>query len=468
MEKQRIKTLSFSLLNLLFVFTSCVKESSFETDIKADANSRLEVRTRSGAGVETGTVAYPVQIYVFDNADNSCATVASIQSAETPATLHLLEGTYTVCAVAGADAGKYQFPAKEEADKGYVLKLKDGLQHSDLMTALNTVKLTDGEENTLTLALKRRVMQLQEVVINNVPSATTAVSVTVAPLYEGITLAGDYSGENGSFTVDLLKQAGTKTWKSTDSTYLLAASGGATVSVKMTGESGMKSYSYACADELKANYKIRIAGTYIDKVGVNLIGTLTGEDWAGEHRIVFNFDENGSSSTGGGESNAGEDTGGGSSGDSGTTAPEVIEGVAPQAGSVYNGAYVMRSVKNADNTVAVTLLAPKMAFDSGAEFNPADQASVKENVDRLMPAICLPGIDGWRLPTYEEMGYIRSNRASISKGLEKISGADTFSMVTYFCEDSGTVHGYNLETGSQVSVPNVIRFRAVVTLTFSN
>jgi hypothetical protein len=465
MEKQTIRNLIFLLLSLLFVLTSCVKEYSPITDIKADANSTLEIRTRSGAGVDPGTVAYPVQIYVFNNADNSCATVASIQSAETPVVLRLLEGTYTVCAVAGADAAKYQLPTEEEATKEHVLKLKDGLQHGDLMTAQNTVTLTDGEENTLTLALKRRVMQLQEVVVNNVPSATTAVSVTITPLYEGITLAGDYAGENGSFTVDLVKQAATKTWTNTDSTYLLAAAGGATVSVKMTSESGTRSYSYACADELKANYKVRIAGTYTDKVGVSLTGTLTGEEWAGEHRIVFNFDDNGSVATEGGEEKTGEDTGGDNGGN---TATAVIEGTAPQAGSAYGGAYVMRSVKNADNTVTVTLLTPKIALDSSVEFSTADQTIIKTHVDQLLPSICASGSNGWRLPVYEEMEYMKANRPTISDGLKKISGAETISLVTYLYEDNGTIYGYDLEKGSRVSVPSVIRFRAVATLTFTD
>ena len=156
--------------------------------------------------------------------------------------------------------------------------------------------LAYGEENTLTLSLERKVMMLESVTINNVPSSVTAVAVSVSPLYENIKLDGSYSGEKGEYIADLVREGESNVWKSTGAVYLLEAAGAATVKVSFTANDKIHSYSYLCPQELKANYKVNISGTYRGD-GVELNGSITGVEWAGTTNVTFEFDETGESET---------------------------------------------------------------------------------------------------------------------------------------------------------------------------
>jgi len=77
----------------------------------------------------------------------------------------------------------------------------------------------------------------------------------------------------------------------------------ASVSVNITIGGTTKTYTYSTSDQLEAAYKINIDGTYTEAVGVNLTGTITGATWLGERTISFEFDENGSSTSGNNDNN---------------------------------------------------------------------------------------------------------------------------------------------------------------------
>ena len=82
------------------------------------------------------------------------------------------------------------------------------------MTASATVTLMDGEANTVTLGMERRTMLLQSVVMKKIPMAATAVSVSVAPLWQSLTAGCDYAGSGGSYSLALEKQSDGMTWQS--------------------------------------------------------------------------------------------------------------------------------------------------------------------------------------------------------------------------------------------------------------
>ena len=56
-------------------------------------------------------------------------------------------------------------------------------------------------------------MLLQDVTIKKVPSAATAVTVTIAPLFQNITVNGSFCGTDGSQTISLTKQSDGRTWQ---------------------------------------------------------------------------------------------------------------------------------------------------------------------------------------------------------------------------------------------------------------
>ena len=160
--------------------------------------------------------------------------------------------------------------------------LKDGKTHGDLMAAQATATLVDGGTNTVTLGMTRKTMLIQSVVVKKVPTAATAVSVTIAPLWQALTVSGTFSGVSGSQTIALTKQSDGRTWilaGESGEHVLPPSSQPASVSVNITIGGATKTYTYSCSDQLEAGYKINIDGTYTEAVGVNLTGTIT-DGWA--------------------------------------------------------------------------------------------------------------------------------------------------------------------------------------------
>ena len=402
MKKQN-KIIALATIVALAV-TSCSKEVIMEETSKQEPNSTLNIRTRIGdeALQENGPkVSYPVNIYIF-NTEGQCSEYLQITDESTDISVELLEGTYNVYAIAGADATTYELPTKEEATTESQIKLI-GEKHGDLMTAENMVSLADGGENTLTLTLQRKVMLIQDIAIKNVPTYIKAVTVTIAPLYESLLINGSYAEEAGPQEITLTEEENTKVWKNAEGMYLLPpTSGSATITVNMTdNENQIKSYSYTCSDELKANYKIKINGTYSERIGVELSGTITGAEWAGEEEITFDFDETGS------EPIAPDD----STKDDGEDNPTISE-TAPAVGSFYQDKYYVLKSESSNGKTNVTLMTTEEADNViDREISvPNDQDAVRTAVDAAIAKLTADSdIKGWRLPTIEEMDYISEN-----------------------------------------------------------
>ncbi len=409
----------------------------------ANADCTLQVRTRAEATDES-KISYPVYVYVL-SADGVCVEEAVIGSSETQTEMKLPAGTYNVCAIGGAVDSDYDIPSKENASAESVIRLKEGKSHGDLMYAHSAVTLASKENNTLTLPLKRRVMLLQEVVIDNVPMDVTAVTVTIAPIYEGLRIDGNYSGAGGSHTVILDKEGVDGVWRSTSETYLLEAVTGATVKVQLTDAEGTKSYSYSLADELQANYKIRIKGTYVSQSGVSLTGIISGDVWAGERVITFDMsDENE-----GKNPSVGGDT--------------PIVGDAPAAGTMYNGCYVLSNESQADGSVKVVLMSAKHTF--GLVFTEDDENSVETAVASALKEFATDGISGWRLPAYEEIIRVNDNYKNINIVLSAAGGNNITPGLSYFYRKAdGGIFAY-CATGAADFNKNT-RLRAFSTVIF--
>ena len=461
----------FKFLSLLFIavtFSSCEKYNGVDEDFEnKEANSTLVIRTRAAqvVGAESeAKVSYPVNVYVFDDADR-CVAVMAITSDADELSLNLPEGGYDVYAVAGADAGAYDLPTKENATKESVVALKDGHGHGDIMTANNTVTLAYGEENKLTLTLERKVMMIETVTINNVPSNVTAVSVSVSPLYENILLNGSYSGERGEYTVNLTEEGESNIWKNEDVAYLLEAVGTATVKVSFTAGDKIHSYSYLCPEELKANYKVNISGTYTED-DIKMTGSITGATWEGTKNVTFEFNESGSSETTVVPDDGEDDSG-----------QPVVSEDAPKVGTLYKNCYVLRVVPQGAETV-VTLMSIKDA--KGLVFDEEKQESVREAVNTGIAELATYSeIEAdWRLATMEEMEYIADNIETIGDTFYDLRGQspnwsnlifDTNSF--YFENDEGNIETYNPSTEKVFPVAsesNSSILRAFATVTFKN
>ena len=402
----------------------------------AAKNALLQVTTRGTGDADAATVAYPVQVYVFQN--DICRAVQTIGDEGQTLNIALTEGTYSVYAIGGASSTDYSLPTKDDATTTTALTLKDGKALTDLMAATATATLVDGGTNTVTLGLARKVMMIQDIEIKKIPTAATAVSVTFAPLWQNITVGANYAGTTGSSTIALAKQSDGRTWKNTASAYLLPPSSQpASVSVNITIGGTTKTYTYSTSDQLEAGYKINIDGTYTEAVGVALTGTITGATWLGERTISFTFDENGANGT------------------NGTNEPDPNNNTAatdyPAAGSTYQGCYVLAAdVADDGQSAELTLMSPSETVCVGTE------AAVTAALATLGTA----AVSGWELPTKSQMQLVEAKLLSDDASL---SGA------FYLFRKSDNGIGYHKLGGtSWATVPNTTtayRLRPVALVT---
>ena len=411
------------------VLTAC--EKSIVDEELQTPNATLQVTTR---GTNDAVVAYPVQVYVFQN--DICRAVQTIGDEGQTLNIALTEGTYSVYAIGGASSTDYNLPTKDDATTTTALTLKDGKALTDLMAATATATLVDGGTNTVTLGLARKVMMIQDIEIKKIPTAATAVSVTFAPLWQSLTVGGGFATATASTTIALAKQSDGRTWKNTASAYLLPpGSQPASVSVNITIGGTTKTYTYSTSDQLEAGYKINIDGTYTEAVGVALTGTITGATWLGERTISFSFNE--SSVVGG--TTADND-------DNNNAATDY-----PAAGSTYQGCYVLAAdVADDGQSAELTLMSPSETVCVGTE------AAVTAALATLGTA----AVSGWELPTKSQMQLVEAKLLSDDASL---SGA------FYLFRKSDNGIGYHKLGGtSWATVPNTTtayRLRPVALVT---
>lgn len=377
---------------------------------------------------DEATIIYPVTVYVF--LGEECQAVQTTGDEGQTLNIALTEGTYSVYAVGGASTEDYELPSATNALTTSAIALKEGHEHSDLMTAKANVVLADGEANTVTLGMERSTMLLQSVVVKKIPTAATAVSVTISPLWQSLTVDGNYRGTDGSYSLSLEKQSDGRTWQSTETAYLLPPSSSpASITVRITTPIGTRSYTYSTSNELEAGYKISIEGTYTEAVGVTLSGTISGAAWKGERTISFEFDENGSSA-------ADDGNNGGDNGNNYT--PGNAEDF-PAVGSTYQGCYVLKSII-ADNSQSaeLTLLSPNETT-IGKAYNDASFIGHPEVLEALIDdkiaEADAEGISDWRLPTYDELNTIYNSLDAINEAFE----SDVSTSGKYLYDAGGTV-----------------------------
>ena len=367
------------------LLTACEKELDEIVENGGDGqvkNSVLQVRTRGASPGEEASITYPVQVYVFQGDD--CKAVQTIGDEGQTLNIPLVEGTYSVYAVGGAGSTEYNLPTKDNATTTTALTLKEGRSLTDLMAAQATAALVDGGTNTVTLGMTRKTMLIQDVTIKKIPTAATAVSVTIAPLWQALTVSGAFANAGQSQTIALTKQADNRTWTNDATAFVMPTSSQpASVSVNITIGGTTKTYTYSTSDQLEAGYKINIEGTYTEAVGVTLTGTITGATWLGERTISFEFDENGSSAAENNDNNGG--------GNNNNDNPNNQDNF-PAAGDTYQGCYVLAVSVIDANSAELTLLSPnERSVSSDSDANNA------------LATLGVDGISDWSIPTKDQI-----------------------------------------------------------------
>lgn len=383
---------------------------------QAEPTSVLHVFTRSGDDPAVAAdVPSPVSLYVFNSGGKCVRMLADVtQNALVP----VAGGTYGVYAIAGADAARYELPTADDATKTSIISLKENQTVGELMTTHSLVSVADATEHNLTLTLTRAVAAIRQITIKQVPSAVTAVSVTIAPLYEAMAIDGSYSGTGGSCSATLTEEADGKTWSfagGNDGPFFLPSVGKPTVTVTFTTADGNTAYSYSAAEELAANRKLSIEGTYTEQAKLKITGTITGTEWGEDQTITFEFDENSSSAA---TPSSGEGTGGGSGtggGTGGSTGGETGGGetsqtvTLPAVGDMYKGTYYVLSVDEANNQIV--LLSPEIK-ETGLTTGKTEAAALA-TLQSMLDTWEENPVGVWRIPTVEETRTMASKKLQI-------------------------------------------------------
>ena len=426
MNKQTLIVSALAVLGL----TACEKgldaEGEFTSSTASQVtNSVLQVTTRGGGGSNDATIAYPVQVYVFQGDD--CKAVQTIGDEGQTLNIPLVEGTYSVYAVGGAGSTDYNLPTKDNATTTTALTLKEGRTLTDLMAAQATATLVDGGTNTVTLGLQRKTMFIEDVTIKKIPTAATAVSVTIAPLWKSLNVNGTYSIAGQSQTIALTKQSDNRTWTNEAAAFVMPPSSQpASVSVNITIGGTTKTYTYSTSDQLEAAYKINIDGTYAEAVGVSLTGTITGATWLGERTISFEFDENGSNVSGNNDNNGG--------GNNNNDNPNNQDNF-PAAGDTYQGCYVLAVSVIDANSAELTLLSPNESTVTSAS-----------NANAALATLGVDGISDWSIPNQAQMDLFYAAKGDITPapaGQRYLWQGDTSLRQRYMSDGSDSNANFN-------------------------
>jgi hypothetical protein len=262
--------------------------------------------------------------------------------------------------------------------------------------------------------------------------------VTIAPLWQSLTVCGGFATASSSTTIALTKQEDNRTWQSTATAFVMPPSSQpASISVNITIGGTTKTYTYSCSDQLEAGYKSSIDGTYTEAVGVSLTGTITGATWLGERTISFTFDENGSSASDSTDNNSGDDN---------NDTPGSQNNF-PSVGDTYEGCYVLAVTEIDETSAELTLLSPnELAVASASD------------ADAALATLGMDGISDWAIPTKAQMDAFYAAKDGVTP-----APAGTY----YIWQGSTSLKKRNMSTGDDSSFASGAYLRpvAVVSVT---
>lgn len=411
-----------ALISMLFLI-SCTDQVMNEVlnnqDLTLGQTQQLKVRTRSADLVSEG------RVYVM-NSDGTCVKLLETDASGEYDSGNLYAGTYDIYAIGSDDLSKFSLPTLTEASASSVIQAS-GEALGDLLMAHQQVTLEDGQNLPVDLELKRKMIKLEEVKISDVPDDVTGVSVRIEPLYNGITLEETYQTENGGMTYTVTLEKGEdNTWSKAPDAMLFPSKGKPLITINFSGTDGINSYVFSPSEELEANHKVKIIGTYNESQGVTLSGALTSQVWGEAKSVEFEFNEENKVTT-------------------------------PVPGGTYLGYYVV-----ATGSRTAVLLRKKQETGIGSEVAMNEKLAAITNKPEGEGITC----GDWRLPTSEECAAFIAD--------DFVNGL--MLNAWYYCKDGNTLKKMfnRLEANGTITVEGpvatdydaAIYFRPVIDITY--
>ena len=367
---------------------ACEKELISDDPINAE--SSVSIITRNVNAEET--ISFPVDVYVFGKETKTFVNHKKLIDEDTPLAFSLPLGSYSVYAIGGTDESCYILPTEETIEENSEITLREGKEHTDLMTAHQDIILETKEDYQLTLQLDRQVIQLTNVTISQVPADVSSISISLSTSYKSILINGKLGTEwTHNYS---LADHGNGEWVLPTPVMMLLDTESVIITISMTQkDNSVKDYIYSCPDDLMKNYQISINATYQEDHNVNIIGSITGSSWAGNREIVFNF----------GESNISNDNNNGNNNNDDDD--DIINATAPATNTVYKDCYVVNVTPNEKGYKEVLL-----AYKEDISIDPQNKTEeqVLQDVNSQLNSLSINNISGWRLPNKEEASLISS------------------------------------------------------------
>lgn len=432
---------AFAAVSGILCVSGCAGDV-FNEPVGTDPAGELRVMTRSGD--ENTTPLAGASVYLF-NSSGACVSILTSDASGAYASAKLPAGSYTLYALGGDGLSSLVLPTQAEATPSSVLTLAENQSLGDLLMTQSTVTLDDGESEDVSLALERKVLEITSVTINQVPDDITGVQVSVGALYGQVQLNGEYVASSSAPCVITLTSQGSGTWAATPQLITFPSKSKPVITITFTADGAEpRSYSYSSDEELLANHKYNLEGTYTEPLGVTITGSITAQAWdSSATGIAFDFDE--SNSTNSSSSNDPSSGNGNSSGNdnpsSGTGDPSQV----PVAGETYKGCYVV-SV----NTEAHTAVLLSPTSQDGYQADKAQAALSLLNVSLASWPSVSDVTGSWRIPTVGEVQLF----ATASDLMDDVEVAKSKTLFCYKDSDLKTVVVARTQNGIEIKAPS--------------
>lgn len=251
----------FALFGLI-TLGSCSEEFTEALDADNKPTTLLHIQTRGGSNE---TSISDGRLYIFNN-EGGCIGLYSFGNTSPNAVIPLTAGCFDIYAVGGRDLSCFSLPTQKEASPNSELQCLSGTM-DDLLLQHTQITMTNGESQQLNIALERKVIHIDQVIVNNVPEEVTDVKVSISPLYQKVRLDGSYPEDTGTLSLTLT-EGSDHTWGTTAGTYYFPSAGHPTVTVQLTSASGMESFAYTATEDLAANHHVTINATKTTSVPI--------------------------------------------------------------------------------------------------------------------------------------------------------------------------------------------------------
>lgn len=415
------------LCGWVFLLAACTRAIDDGLE-ESETGHTVQVLTRA----ETDVV-YPLCLYAFDCETGEMVRQTKIQSAGEDIRIGLAEGKYRLVALGGAE--ECILPSAPVLED--VIAMPEGhLMQTPLQMGSAEVYVTQSTTVNMVLAYQVAAVELE---IVQVPADVVAVSVTLSPLYDGLTLSGQYTG-NSSVTVNLVEET-EGVWNTSVFYTFPGASKQLGLSISLISPEGEEVYGYTCDKTLEVATPYLLSGSYMG--GFVVSGNFTVVGW--NEPQTFNFFFGGGGDTGGTES---EDA----------VEGEDEETVSP--GTFWNGHFI-GAVDNVTESSADLLLLSRDEWRNVPSANNIEQPRLAQT---LLDGYEEGEMSEWTIPTVDEAKAIRAavgnaslettNSTLSANGFTPLSDNvedENGNNVRYLCDSGLRALAWNENTSKSVS-----------------